>query len=92
MHDIKNIIITPEILKLIADIDEFKGRWKVTETVAPERLTNLRLGAGGMGEVYRARDARLGRKERTTNSIACSKMLMRCKFELAGPLYKMVAE
>ena len=28
MHDIKNITITPEILKLIADIDEFKGRWK----------------------------------------------------------------
>ena len=42
MHDIKNIIITPEILKLIADIDEFKGRWKVTETLAPERLTSLR--------------------------------------------------
>jgi Fic family protein len=42
MHDIKNIIITPEILKLIADIDEFKGGWKVTETLAPERLTSLR--------------------------------------------------
>ena len=27
MHDIKNILITPEILKLIAEIDEFKGRW-----------------------------------------------------------------
>ena len=42
MHDIRNIIITPEILKLIADIDEFKGRWKVIETLAPERLTSLR--------------------------------------------------
>jgi len=42
MHDIRNIIITPEILKLIADIDEFKGRWKVMETLAPERLTSLR--------------------------------------------------
>src|SRR5208283_5185987 len=42
MHDIKNIIITPEILKLIADIDEFKGRWKVIETLAPEKLTSLR--------------------------------------------------
>src|SRR6202050_4602879 len=42
MHDIKNIIITPEILKLIADIDEFKGRWKAIETLAPERLTSLR--------------------------------------------------
>src|ERR1039457_1041972 len=42
MRDIKNIIITPEILKLIADIDEFKGRWKVIETLAPEKLTSLR--------------------------------------------------
>jgi Fic family protein len=42
MHEIKNITITPEILKLIADIDEFKGRWTVIETLAPERLTSLR--------------------------------------------------
>jgi Fic family protein len=42
MHDIKKYIITPEILKLIADIDEFKGRWKVIETLAPEKLTSLR--------------------------------------------------
>ncbi len=42
MVDIKNIIITPEILKLIANIDEFKGRWKVIENLAPERLSSLR--------------------------------------------------
>jgi len=42
MHNVKNIVITPEILKLIADIDEFKGRWKVIETLAPEKLTSLR--------------------------------------------------
>src|SRR5260370_6817100 len=42
MPDIKNITITPEILKLIADIDEFKGRWKVIETLAPEKLPTLR--------------------------------------------------
>src|ERR1035438_8735662 len=42
MRDIKNIIITPEILKRIADIDEFKGRWKAIETLAPEKLTSLR--------------------------------------------------
>jgi hypothetical protein len=40
MHDIKKITLTPEILKLISDIDEFKGRWKVIETLAPEKLTN----------------------------------------------------
>src|SRR5277367_3968987 len=42
MHEIKNITIIPEILKLIANIDEFKGRWKVIENLAPERLTSLR--------------------------------------------------
>jgi hypothetical protein len=40
MHDIKNSTITPEILKLISDIDEFKGLWKVIETLTPEELTN----------------------------------------------------
>ena len=42
MHRITNITITPEILKLIAEIDEFKGRWTVIQTVAPEKLTTLR--------------------------------------------------
>ena len=41
MHAIRNITITPEILKLIAEIDEFKGRWTVIETVVPEKLTTL---------------------------------------------------
>ena len=36
MRAIKNITITPEILKLIGEIDEFKGRWTVIETLAPE--------------------------------------------------------
>src|SRR6516165_2483019 len=40
--EIRNITITPEILKLIAEIDEFKGRWKVMESLAPEKLTSLR--------------------------------------------------
>jgi len=35
MHGITNITITPEILKLIAEIEEFKGRWKVIETPRP---------------------------------------------------------
>ncbi len=42
MVEIKSITITPEILKLIADIDEFKGRWKVIENLAPQRLSSLR--------------------------------------------------
>jgi Fic family protein len=34
--------ITPEILSLIAGIDEFKGAWRALGTLAPERLSALR--------------------------------------------------
>ena len=34
--------ITPEILGLIARIDEFKGAWRALGTLAPERLSALR--------------------------------------------------
>ena len=36
------IQITPEILKLIASIDEFKGAWRALGTLAPDRLSALR--------------------------------------------------
>ncbi len=36
------IQITPEILSLIARIDEFKGAWRALGTLAPERLSALR--------------------------------------------------
>lgn len=35
-------VITPEILNLIAEIDEFKGSWRVYQNLAPERLEALR--------------------------------------------------
>jgi Fic family protein len=40
--DITTLKITPEILNLIAEIDEFKGSWKALGTLAPERLAALR--------------------------------------------------
>jgi Fic family protein len=36
------IQITPELLTLIAEIDEFKGAWRALGTLAPERLNALR--------------------------------------------------
>lgn len=36
------IQITPEILSLVAEIDEFKGAWRALGTLAPERLSALR--------------------------------------------------
>ncbi|MDV6347000.1 Fic family protein [Nitrosomonas sp. Is35] len=34
--------ITPELLALVAEIDEFKGAWRALGTLAPERLKALR--------------------------------------------------
>ena len=36
------IQITPEILRLIAKIDEFKGAWRALGALAPDRLSALR--------------------------------------------------
>jgi len=37
-----SIQITPELLALLSEIDEFKGAWKLLGTLAPERLNALR--------------------------------------------------
>lgn len=42
MFDTGNIQISPEVLSLIAEIDEFKGAWRALGTLAPERLNALR--------------------------------------------------
>jgi len=42
MLQIKNITITPEILKLISGLDEFKGGWHATQDLAPDRLISLK--------------------------------------------------
>ncbi len=36
------LVITPEILRLITEIDEFKGAWVALGRIAPDRLTALR--------------------------------------------------
>ena len=37
-----NIVITPEFLSIIAEIDEFKGQWEALKNLSPERLVKLR--------------------------------------------------
>lgn len=39
---LENFTISAEILKLIAEIDEFKGAWRALGTLAPEKLSALR--------------------------------------------------
>jgi Fic family protein len=59
------IAITTAILKLIAEIDEFKGAWTAIGRISPERLTALRRVATieGIGSSTRIEGARLSDKE-----------------------------
>lgn len=42
MFNLDQIKITPEMLSIIAEIDEFKGSWKALGKIAPERLQALK--------------------------------------------------
>jgi Fic family protein len=42
MLNTASIIITPEILRIVAEIDEFKGAWQALGKLPHERLDNLR--------------------------------------------------
>lgn len=42
MLHIERLRITPEILSLIAEVDEFKGAWRALGQLAPEQLSSLR--------------------------------------------------
>lgn len=59
------VSITPEILKLIAEIDEFKGRWEALKNLAPERLNQLRKVATieSVGSSTRIEGAKLSDRE-----------------------------
>ena len=37
-----SIQITPELLALLSEVDEFKGAWRAFGSLAPERLAALR--------------------------------------------------
>ena len=52
----QNLRITPEMLTLIAELDEFKGAWRALSTLAPERLAAMRKVATieSIGEIVRA--------------------------------------
>jgi Fic family protein len=57
--------ITPEILSMIAEIDEFKGAWRAIGRIAPERLSSLRRVATieSVGSSTRIEGARLTDRE-----------------------------
>jgi Fic family protein len=38
----KNLVLTPDMLRLVGEIDEFKGAWKALGSLAPDRLATLK--------------------------------------------------
>jgi len=82
------INITPEILSLIAEIDEFKGAWRALGTLAPERLSALRRVANieSIGSSTRIEGSRLtdGDVDRLPSNLAIQQFATRNDHEDTG--------
>lgn len=65
MLNTHTLTITPEILRLMTRIDEFKGAWRTLGTIAPERLQALRRVATieSVGSSTRIEGSRLSDRE-----------------------------
>jgi len=88
MFRTESLRLTPEILSLIARIDEFKGAWRAMGTLAPERLTALRRVATieSIGSSTRIEGARLTDREveRLMGNVSIRKFDSRDEQEVAG--------
>ena len=80
--------ITPEILSLIARIDEFKGAWRALGTLAPERLSALRRVATieSIGSSTRIEGSKLTDREveKLLSNLAIQSFESRDEQEVAG--------
>ena len=65
MLNTETLVISPEMLNLIAEVDEFKGAWSALGTLAPERLSALRRVATieSVGSSTRIEGSRLSDRE-----------------------------
>ena len=83
-----SIQITPEILNLIARIDEFKGAWRTLGTLAPDRLAALRRVATieSIGSSTRIEGSKLSDREveRLLSSLEIQSFETRDEQEVAG--------
>ena len=88
MFDWTTLRITPEILALISELDEFKGAWRAFGTLAPERLSALRRVAGieSIGSSTRIEGSQLSDREveRLLSSVALQTFANRDEQEVAG--------
>ena len=80
--------ITPELLNLIARIDEFKGAWRAFGTLAPERLSALRRVATieSIGSSTRIEGSKLSDREveRLLSKLEIQSFATRDEQEVAG--------
>lgn len=80
--------ITPEVLALIARIDEFKGAWRALGTLAPERLSALRRVATieSIGSSTRIEGSKLSDREveRLLSNLEIRQFETRDEQEVAG--------
>jgi Fic family protein len=82
------LTVTPEILTLIAGIDEFKGAWRALGAIAPERLQALRKVATieSIGSSTRIEGAKLSDREveRLLSKLEIKSFATRDEQEVAG--------
>ncbi|MEI6137469.1 MAG: Fic family protein [Chloroflexota bacterium] len=78
----------PDLVKLIAEIDEFKGRWEALRTLSPDRLGTLRKVATieSVGSSTRIEGAKLtdAQVEALLSNIAIKSFKTRDEQEVAG--------
>jgi Fic family protein len=80
--------ITPQVLALIAELDEFKGAWRALGTLAPERLSALRRVATieSIGSSTRIEGSKLSDREveRLLSNLDIKTFASRDEQEVAG--------
>ncbi len=88
MIQTSTLLITPEMLSLVAEIDEFKGAWRALGTLAPERLSALRRVATieSIGSSTRIEGSRLSDREveRLLSNLEIKSFDSRDEQEVAG--------
>jgi Fic family protein len=86
--NIHSLHITPDILTLIADIDEFKGAWRALGQLAPEQLSSLKQVATieSIGSSTRIEGSKLTDKqvEELLSNLSIKKFSTRDEQEVAG--------
>ncbi len=84
----RTVQITPEVLSLIASIDEFKGAWRALGTLAPDRLSALRRVATieSIGSSTRIEGSKLSDREvaRLLSNLQTKSFTTRDEQEVAG--------